>query len=82
MTERRDPVAVPDAEAASQADRGSSRALTHVSVISDVLLTNLANTFGTLAVAGIVVYQFLEVNAKRENERIALASAQQDQAQQ
>jgi hypothetical protein len=42
-----------------------------MSPISDVLLTNLANTFGTLAVVGIVAYQFLEINAKREAERKA-----------
>ncbi|EMS25999.1 oligosaccaryltransferase family protein [Rhodotorula toruloides NP11] len=37
-----------------------------MSPISDTLLTTLANGFGTLAVVGIVVYQFLEINAKRE----------------
>ncbi|GAA6043910.1 hypothetical protein JCM8097_004103 [Rhodosporidiobolus ruineniae] len=37
--------------------------------ISDLLLTNLANTFGTLAVVGIVVHQYLEINARREEER-------------
>ncbi|GAA5855976.1 hypothetical protein JCM8547_000437 [Rhodosporidiobolus lusitaniae] len=42
-----------------------------MSPISDVLLTNLANTCGTLAVVGIVAYQFLEINAKREQERRA-----------
>ncbi|TNY18791.1 hypothetical protein DMC30DRAFT_418500 [Rhodotorula diobovata] len=47
-----------------------------MSPISDVLLSNLANTFGTLAVAGIVIFQFLEVNDKRERERLALDAAQ------
>ncbi|GAA5891352.1 hypothetical protein JCM6882_004667 [Rhodosporidiobolus microsporus] len=47
-----------------------------MSPISDVLLSNLANTFGTLAVAGIVVYQFLEINAKREKERVEQGLAQ------
>ncbi|KAL7340430.1 hypothetical protein BJY59DRAFT_650081 [Rhodotorula toruloides] len=42
-----------------------------MSPISDTLLTTLANGFGTLAVVGIVVYQFLEINAKRERERLA-----------
>ncbi|EGU12688.1 Epa4p [Rhodotorula toruloides ATCC 204091] len=42
-----------------------------MSPISDTLLTMLANGFGTLAVVGIVVYQFLEINAKRERERLA-----------
>ncbi|GAA6000199.1 hypothetical protein JCM10207_007901 [Rhodosporidiobolus poonsookiae] len=46
-----------------------------MSPISDVLLSNLANTFGTLAVAGIVVFQFLEINAKRERERQAAQRA-------
>ncbi|GAA5862648.1 hypothetical protein JCM3774_001090 [Rhodotorula dairenensis] len=38
-------------------------------VISDTLLSTLANTFGTLAVVGIVAYQFLEINAKRLREQ-------------
>lgn len=38
-------------------------------IISDTLLTTLANTFGTLAVVGIVAYQFLEINAKRLREQ-------------
>lgn len=38
-------------------------------IISDTLLTTLANTFGTLAVLGIVAYQFLEINAKRLREQ-------------
>lgn len=37
-----------------------------MSPISDVFLTNLANTLGSLAVVFIVLYQFLEVNAKRQ----------------
>lgn len=40
-------------------------------IISDTLLTTLANTFGTLAVIGIVAYQFLEINAKRLREQRA-----------
>lgn len=40
-------------------------------IISDTLLTTLANTFGTLAVLGIVAYQFLEINAKRLREQQA-----------
>jgi hypothetical protein len=42
-----------------------------MSPISDTLLTTLANGFGTLAVIGIIVYQFLEINVKRERERWA-----------
>jgi len=39
-----------------------------MSPISDMFLTNLANTFGSLAVLLIVLYQFLEVNAKRQRD--------------
>ncbi|GAA5976384.1 hypothetical protein JCM10908_005480 [Rhodotorula pacifica] len=44
-------------------------------IISDTLLTTLANTFGTLAVIGIVAYQFLEINAKRLREEQAAEEA-------
>ncbi|GAA5950750.1 hypothetical protein JCM8115_004962 [Rhodotorula mucilaginosa] len=44
-------------------------------IISDTLLTTLANTFGTLAVLGIVAYQFLEINAKRLREQRAAEQA-------
>ena len=44
-------------------------------IISDTLLTTLANTFGTLAVIGIVAYQFLEINAKRLREQQAAEQA-------
>lgn len=43
--------------------------------ISDIFLTNLSNSLGAAAVILIVVYQFVEINAKREAEhleRIAL----------
>lgn len=36
--------------------------------ISDLFLTSLANGLGALAVLLIVVYQFVEVNAKRAAE--------------
>lgn len=39
-------------------------------VISDVFLTNLANTLGAAAVVLIVAFQFVEISAKRENEEI------------
>ncbi|BGP54274.1 hypothetical protein JCM8202v2_001851 [Rhodotorula sphaerocarpa] len=45
-------------------------------IISDTLLTTVANTCGTLAVVGIVAYQFLEINAKRLREQQALELAQ------
>lgn len=38
--------------------------------ISDVFLTNLANTLGAAAVLLIVVFQFVEISAKRENEAL------------
>jgi hypothetical protein len=37
-------------------------------MISDVFLTSLSNSLGALAVILIVVYQFVEVNAKRSKE--------------
>ncbi|SCV71113.1 BQ2448_2701 [Microbotryum intermedium] len=46
-------------------------AITHLerSPISDTFLTSLSNTLGIVAVLLIVVFQFVEVNAKRQNER-------------
>lgn len=37
-------------------------------MITDVFLTSLSNSLGALAVILIVVYQFVEVNAKRGQE--------------
>lgn len=37
-------------------------------MITDVFLTSLSNSLGALAVILIVVYQFVEVNAKRTAE--------------
>lgn len=37
-------------------------------MITDVFLTSLSNSLGALAVILIVVYQFVEVNAKRGAE--------------
>lgn len=42
-----------------------------MAIISDMALTGLANGLGALAVLLIVVYQFVEVNDKREKEAIA-----------
>ncbi|KAI5478485.1 oligosaccaryltransferase family protein [Pseudohyphozyma bogoriensis] len=39
--------------------------------ITDRLLTAIANSAGTVAVLLIVVYQFIEINAKRQREAIA-----------
>lgn len=36
--------------------------------ISDLFLTSLSNGLGALAVLLIILYQFLEVNAKRQAE--------------
>ncbi|KAL8293639.1 hypothetical protein RQP46_000340 [Phenoliferia psychrophenolica] len=36
--------------------------------ISDMFLTNLSNSLGALAVLGIVVFQWVEINTKREKE--------------
>lgn len=44
--------------------------------ISDAFLTMFANTAGVLAVLLIIVYQFIEVNAKREKEIVAEEEAQ------
>lgn len=44
-------------------------------MISDVFLTSLSNSLGALAVILIVVYQFVEVNARREAEAKAAGGA-------
>lgn len=44
------------------------------SPISDSFLTALANSLGLLAVMLIVVFQFVEVNAKRQVEDVRLSS--------
>lgn len=38
--------------------------------ISDLFLTNLANCLGAAAVLLIVVFQFVEISAKREQEAL------------
>ncbi|GAA6007693.1 hypothetical protein JCM11491_003927 [Sporobolomyces phaffii] len=61
-------LSTPDAAALLSPLTTTGKALADaaMSPISDVFLTNLANTFGSLAVVLIVLYQFLEVNAKRQ----------------
>lgn len=39
-----------------------------------MFLTNLSNSLGALAVIGIVVFQFVEINAKREREARGITS--------
>ena len=38
--------------------------------ITDLFLTNLANSLGAAAVLLIVVFQFVEISAKREREAV------------
>lgn len=46
-----------------------------MAVISDVFLTNLANSLGAAAVLLIVAFQFVEISAKRENEALVTRAA-------